>query len=91
MPELHKVHGKLVRIAPNEVSIAEPTAIKQIYGNFSKYVSTAWNLNAKPTAGAGNKFQKSDWYRYAGFLQMILFLPRSCFGVQQCMARTQKV
>jgi hypothetical protein len=30
--ELHKKHGPLVRIAPDEISIAAPSAIKQLYG-----------------------------------------------------------
>lgn len=29
---LHSVHGPLVRIAPDELSVAEPTAFKKIYG-----------------------------------------------------------
>ena len=29
---LHETYGPLVRLAPNEVSVADPSAIKQIYG-----------------------------------------------------------
>lgn len=32
MIALHKQYGKIVRTAPDEVSIDDPTAIKQIYG-----------------------------------------------------------
>ena len=32
MIELHGKYGKLVRTGPNEVSIADPAAIKTIYG-----------------------------------------------------------
>lgn len=30
--QLHEKYGPLVRIAPNELSVANPSAIKQIYG-----------------------------------------------------------
>jgi hypothetical protein len=29
---LHKKYGSLVRVAPNEVSVTDPDAVKQIYG-----------------------------------------------------------
>ncbi len=29
---LHSLYGSLVRIAPDEISVAEPTAFKKIYG-----------------------------------------------------------
>jgi len=32
MMALHKRHGKLVRTGPNELSVADPAAIKTIYG-----------------------------------------------------------
>lgn len=34
MMALHKQYGKLVRTAPNEVSVADPAALKTIYGVF---------------------------------------------------------
>jgi cytochrome P450 len=42
MIALHKKHGKLVRTAPNEVSISDPTAIKKIYGAGSKFQKSDW-------------------------------------------------
>lgn len=42
MVELHKKHGKLVRIGPNEVSVAEPSAIKKIYGPGTKFRKSDW-------------------------------------------------
>ena len=39
---LHKRHGPLVRIAPNEVSVADPTAIKTIYGAGTKFNKSDW-------------------------------------------------
>lgn len=42
MIALHKKHGKLVRTAPNEVSIADPTAIKTIYGAGTKFRKSDW-------------------------------------------------
>lgn len=35
---LHKKHGKIVRLGPNTVSIADPEAIKIVYGLNSGYV-----------------------------------------------------
>jgi cytochrome P450 len=42
MIALHKEHGKLVRTAPNEVSISDPTAIKTIYGAGTKFRKSDW-------------------------------------------------
>jgi cytochrome P450 len=42
MIALHKKHGKLVRTAPNEVSISDPTAIKTIYGAGTKFRKSDW-------------------------------------------------
>ncbi|KPM44435.1 hypothetical protein AK830_g2086 [Neonectria ditissima] len=38
--KLHAQYGPVVRIAPNEVLIAEPSAIKTIYGHTSKFSKT---------------------------------------------------
>lgn len=35
MPKLHAKYGKLVRLAPNELSVADPDAIREIYGAYS--------------------------------------------------------
>lgn len=42
MIALHKKHGKLVRTAPNEVSVSDPAAIKTIYGAGSKFRKSDW-------------------------------------------------
>jgi cytochrome P450 len=42
MIALHKKHGKLVRTAPNEVSISDPKAIKLIYGAGTKFRKSDW-------------------------------------------------
>ncbi|KAF2679697.1 cytochrome P450 [Lentithecium fluviatile CBS 122367] len=42
MIALHKKHGKLVRTAPNEVSIADPASIKTIYGAGTKFRKSDW-------------------------------------------------
>ncbi|KAF2189731.1 cytochrome P450 [Zopfia rhizophila CBS 207.26] len=39
---LHSKYGPLVRIAPNEVSIADLPAIKQIYGSGSRFRKSDW-------------------------------------------------
>ncbi|OHF02121.1 cytochrome P450 oxidoreductase [Colletotrichum orchidophilum] len=42
MMRLHEVHGKVVRIAPSEVSISDLTSIKTIYGAGSKFRKSDW-------------------------------------------------
>lgn len=42
MIELHKKHGALVRTGPNEVSVAELSAIKKIYGAGTKFQKSDW-------------------------------------------------
>ncbi|KAI9717221.1 MAG: hypothetical protein M1828_007415 [Chrysothrix sp. TS-e1954] len=42
VPELHKKYGTLVRIAPNEVSIVERSALKKIYGPGTKFRKSDW-------------------------------------------------
>lgn len=36
--QLHNKYGKIVRIGPNHVSIADPEAIKKVYGIGSSYL-----------------------------------------------------
>ncbi len=42
MIDLHKKHGKLVRTGPNEVSVSDLSAIKQIYGVGTKFRKSDW-------------------------------------------------
>ncbi|GAB7338673.1 hypothetical protein MBLNU457_5399t3 [Dothideomycetes sp. NU457] len=42
MIALHEKHGSLVRTGPNEVSVADPAAIKQIYGAGTKFEKSDW-------------------------------------------------
>ena len=42
MIELHKRHGKLVRTGPNEVSVADLSAIKKIYAAGTKFRKSRW-------------------------------------------------
>lgn len=42
MIDLHAKYGPLVRTAPNEVSVADLTAIKSIYGAGTKFRKSAW-------------------------------------------------
>lgn len=39
--KLHEQHGKVVRLGPNTVSIADPEAIKTIYGLSTGYVKVS--------------------------------------------------
>lgn len=48
--QLHDEYGKIVRIGPNHVSIADPEAIKKIYGIGSSYLkvgsrTTLWVMS----------------------------------------------
>jgi len=42
MIALHEKHGSLVRTGPNEVSVADPNTIKQIYGAGTKFEKSDW-------------------------------------------------
>lgn len=42
--ELHEKYGLLVRIAPNEISVASPSAIKQIYGEWMAWMRGSQGL-----------------------------------------------
>ncbi|KAK4980787.1 hypothetical protein LTR66_010359 [Elasticomyces elasticus] len=42
MIALHQKHGPLVRTGPNEVSVADPNAIKSIYGAGTKFRKSDW-------------------------------------------------
>lgn len=42
MLALHKKHGNLVRTAPNEISVADLTAIKTIYGAGTRFRKSSW-------------------------------------------------
>jgi len=42
MMALHAEHGPLVRVAPWEVSVADPNAIKKIYGAGTKFRKSDW-------------------------------------------------
>ena len=45
---LHSKYGRLVRIAPNEVSILDAAAVQPIYGHGSKFVRTSFLLRFRP-------------------------------------------
>ena len=42
MIALHEKYGPLVRTGPNEVSVADPTAIKTIYGAGTRFYKSDW-------------------------------------------------
>lgn len=39
---LHKQYGSIVRLAPNQYSISDPSAIKTVYGTGSRFAKSAW-------------------------------------------------
>ncbi|PIA92186.1 Benzoate 4-monooxygenase [Cercospora beticola] len=50
--DLHRKYGRLVRIAPNEVSVSDPEAVTLIYGIKSKFTKTNFYPIWKPDAFA---------------------------------------
>ncbi|EUC39786.1 hypothetical protein COCMIDRAFT_110588 [Bipolaris oryzae ATCC 44560] len=48
---LHKCYGPIVRIAPNEVAIADPEAIRTIYSSYSGFTKTDFYLPFRATWG----------------------------------------
>lgn len=65
IPELHRKYGPLVRIAPNEVSVADLDAIREIYGLCRLLLTSNQapvTANNGSDTGPGSKFRKSDWY-----------------------------
>lgn len=50
MQKLHKRYGSIVRTAPNEVSISDVEALRQIYGAGSKFRKSDWYSVARHTA-----------------------------------------
>lgn len=73
MMALHAKHGPLVRVAPWEISVADPNAIKKIYGAGTKFRKSDWvcmlwrpfapNLQA----GWSNVSQYSVWQGHRKF------------------------
>ena len=39
---LHERYGSVVRIGPNEVSISDASAVKELYGQGSSYIKAHW-------------------------------------------------
>ncbi|KAL4925300.1 cytochrome P450 [Aspergillus undulatus] len=58
---LHEKHGPLVRIGPNEVSVADPSSIRVIYGSKSGFTKTSfyppWAVEITPH---GDQFSQLD-------------------------------
>ncbi|KAL4790363.1 cytochrome P450 [Aspergillus venezuelensis] len=63
---LHEKHGPLVRIAPDEVSVADPAAVKVIYGAKSGFSKTdfyaPWAVGITPH---GDHFAQTDDLKHA--------------------------
>ncbi|PVH83865.1 cytochrome P450 [Cadophora sp. DSE1049] len=57
---LHKTYGRVVRIAPNELSIVDGNAVKQLYSHGSKSVKTSWYKTWEPSNGRTNVFAVQD-------------------------------
>jgi len=59
--ELHKKYGRVVRIAPNEVSIVDETAMRNLYGHGHNAVKTSWyNVWDPPGNKAAQMFSEQN-------------------------------
>ncbi|KAJ5768724.1 hypothetical protein N7520_003283 [Penicillium odoratum] len=64
--ELHKKHGPLVRIAPNEVAIADPSAVETIYNIKSGFTKTDFYPPFAPNITRhGDHFSQMDETKHA--------------------------
>ncbi|OAL17876.1 hypothetical protein AYO22_11220 [Fonsecaea multimorphosa] len=66
-PFLHRKYGKFVRIAPDEVSISDPQAIKEIYGVNSGFTKTEFYdpFGPRVETPMGELFSLKDEKRHA--------------------------
>ncbi|KAI5785117.1 cytochrome P450 [Pyronema domesticum] len=70
--QLHKKYGPLVRIAPNEVSVSEPAAMKQIYAINAGYTKTDFYPTQAPNLSPhGDSFTQLDEKKHTYRRRMI--------------------
>ena len=63
---LHRRYGPLVRIAPNEISVADPEAVKVIYGIKSGFTKTDFYPPFAPNISLhGDNFTQLDERKHA--------------------------
>ncbi|KAH7082090.1 cytochrome P450 [Paraphoma chrysanthemicola] len=58
--ELHKKYGRVVRVAPNEVSIVDEYAMKNLYGHGHNAQKTSWYNVWNPPGGRTHFFSTTD-------------------------------
>ena len=64
--ELHKKYGPLVRIAPNEVAVSDPSAVRIIYNIKSGFTKTDfYTPHAPKISPHGDHFSQLDEVRHA--------------------------
>lgn len=64
--ELHKRYGPLVRIAPNEVAVSDPSAVKVIYNIKSGFTKTDFYPPQAPKISPhGDRFSQLDELKHA--------------------------
>ncbi|KAA8907976.1 cytochrome P450 [Sphaerosporella brunnea] len=69
---LHKQYGPLVRIAPNEVSVSDPAAMKQIYAVNAGYTKTDFYPTQAPNLSPhGDSFTQLDEKKHTYRRRMI--------------------
>ena len=56
---LHQMYGPVVRVAPNQYSISDPSAIKTIYGSGTRFSKSAW-YDVWRQPGQWNVFSQRD-------------------------------
>ncbi|KAL2013538.1 hypothetical protein VTN00DRAFT_1063 [Thermoascus crustaceus] len=78
--ELHRIHGPIVRIAPNEVSISDPAAMKAIYNVKAGYTKTDFYSTQAPNLSPhGDSFTQLDEQKHTFRRRMI----NSIFSMSQ--------
>lgn len=57
---LHQKHGRIVRLAPNELSVVDESAMKTLYGHGTSAIKGDWYKTWQPPGAAPNIFATQD-------------------------------
>ncbi|KAI5199054.1 cytochrome P450 [Aureobasidium subglaciale] len=58
--ELHQKHGKIVRLAPNELSVVDEEAMRALYGHGTTAIKGSWYSGFQPPQAAPNILATQD-------------------------------
>ncbi|KAG9901824.1 cytochrome P450, partial [Aureobasidium melanogenum] len=64
--ELHKRYGKIVRLAPNELSVVDESAMKALFGHNTAAIKSKWYSAFQSPRGAPNALATQDPKVHAG-------------------------